>query len=141
MLAGRVSFGQRRPWESLNPTRCGWRLVSAVDTRPRATVPGGQYGVSASDTTGTIGKHRPWVLGRLLPVSWTTLPERTKQRTDSFVHFPMQYKARSLRNSRRPSATAGEPLKTLVSDSILLCASSSNWGRAATTYTPASRLT
>jgi hypothetical protein len=36
----------------------GWHAVATVDTRPKQGEPGGQYGVSISDSNGTLGKFR-----------------------------------------------------------------------------------
>src|SRR5208283_3970842 len=41
-----------------DPAKCGWKLVAAVDTRPRSGEAGGQYGVSISDSAHAIGKYR-----------------------------------------------------------------------------------
>ena len=40
------------------PEQCGWKFIAAVDTRPSAGEPGGQYGVSISDPAGALGKYR-----------------------------------------------------------------------------------
>jgi hypothetical protein len=37
---------------------CGWELKAKVDTRDTSKGAGGQYGVSISDTGGTLGKYR-----------------------------------------------------------------------------------
>lgn len=47
-----------RPGEGINPLICGWTMVAAVDTRPKQGDPGGQYGVSISDTSGSLGHYR-----------------------------------------------------------------------------------
>jgi hypothetical protein len=42
-----------------NLEEAGWKLLAEVDTRPGKGAPGGQYGVSISDSSGgTIGMHR-----------------------------------------------------------------------------------
>ncbi len=46
------------PGRDLDPEKCGWTLLATVDTRPAAGAPGGQYGVSISDTTGSLGEFR-----------------------------------------------------------------------------------
>ena len=38
--------------------KAGWKLIASVDTRPKEGEPGGQYGVSISDSGDTIGKYR-----------------------------------------------------------------------------------
>jgi hypothetical protein len=47
-----------KPNRATDPEKCGWRLVAKVDTRPKSGEPGGQYGVSISDSDGSIGKYR-----------------------------------------------------------------------------------
>ena len=47
-----------KPSRGADPEKCGWKLVTKVDTRPKSGEPGGQYGVSISDSDGTIGKYR-----------------------------------------------------------------------------------
>ena len=46
------------PKMNINPTNCGWKLIASVDTRPKQGFGGGQYGVSITDSTGSIGKYR-----------------------------------------------------------------------------------
>jgi hypothetical protein len=46
------------PNKDTNPDKVGWKLITKVDTRPKTGEPGGQYGVSISDTTGSLGKYR-----------------------------------------------------------------------------------
>lgn len=41
-----------------DPAKHGWKLLASVDTRPKEGEPGGQYGVSISDTGGSVGKYR-----------------------------------------------------------------------------------
>jgi hypothetical protein len=50
----------REPKRDLDPSQCGWRLVSDVDTRPggEGREMGGQYAVSIFDSEGPIGKYR-----------------------------------------------------------------------------------
>jgi hypothetical protein len=38
--------------------KAGWKLIASVDSRPKEGEPGGQYGVSISDSGGSIGKYR-----------------------------------------------------------------------------------
>jgi hypothetical protein len=40
------------------PEEAGWKFIAAVDSRPKTGEPGGQYGASIADSTGTIGKYR-----------------------------------------------------------------------------------
>jgi hypothetical protein len=47
-----------QPDAKTDPTTCGWKLIAFVDTRPRQGDSGGQYGVSISDSSGSLGKYR-----------------------------------------------------------------------------------
>jgi len=55
---GRSTNFNPRPKEGTQPDKCGWRLIAKVDTRQKHRIAGGQYGVSISDSAGTIGKYR-----------------------------------------------------------------------------------
>ena len=46
------------PDEHTDPATRGWKLLAAVDTRPKSGVMGGQYGVSISDSSGSLGQYR-----------------------------------------------------------------------------------
>jgi hypothetical protein len=46
------------PAMAVDPASCGWKLIAVVDTRPRQGEGGGQYGVSISDSGGSLGKYR-----------------------------------------------------------------------------------
>jgi hypothetical protein len=46
------------PDAKTDPVTCGWKLIATVDTRSNAGDDGGQYGVSITDTGGTLGKFR-----------------------------------------------------------------------------------
>jgi hypothetical protein len=46
------------PGSSIDPEKCGWKLIAKVDTHPATGEPGGQYGVSISDSNGSLGKYR-----------------------------------------------------------------------------------
>ena len=46
------------PKNDVDPEKCGWTLVTKVDTRPKTGDTGGQYGVSIADSTATLGKYR-----------------------------------------------------------------------------------
>jgi len=37
---------------------CGWKQIAFVDTRPKSGDAGGQYAVSITDTTGSLGRYR-----------------------------------------------------------------------------------
>lgn len=47
-----------KPEAGVDPEKAGWKLVAKVDTRPKEGDGGGQYGVSISDSEGTVGKYR-----------------------------------------------------------------------------------
>jgi hypothetical protein len=47
-----------KPDEKTHPASCGWKLIATINTRPDKEEGGGQYGVSITDTTGTLGKFR-----------------------------------------------------------------------------------
>lgn len=42
----------------INPESCGWKRIASVDTRPKGGEPGGQYGVSICDSSGSLGRFR-----------------------------------------------------------------------------------
>jgi hypothetical protein len=46
------------PGKDVDPLKAGWTLIAKVDTRPKTGEPGGQYGVSITDSAGPIGKFR-----------------------------------------------------------------------------------
>jgi hypothetical protein len=46
------------PQRSVDPAKCGWILLAAVDTRTEFKEAGGQYGVSISDLGGSLGTYR-----------------------------------------------------------------------------------
>jgi hypothetical protein len=46
------------PGADADPATCGWRLIATVDTRSGGDDDGGQYGVSISDVSGSLGKFR-----------------------------------------------------------------------------------
>lgn len=41
-----------------DPAKAGWKFVAAIDSRPKAGAPGGQYGVSVEDSEGSLGRYR-----------------------------------------------------------------------------------
>ncbi len=48
-----------RPEKNAELEKSGWKRIASVDTRPTNGDPaGGQYGVSISDSTGSLGKYR-----------------------------------------------------------------------------------
>jgi hypothetical protein len=46
------------PGTKTDRTTCGWKLLALVDTRPKSGDAGGQYAVSLTDTTGSLGRYR-----------------------------------------------------------------------------------
>ena len=46
------------PKGSIDPTTCGWKLITMVDTRAKQGDDGGQHGVSITDAKGSLGKYR-----------------------------------------------------------------------------------
>jgi hypothetical protein len=52
-----------------DPATCGWKLIATVDTRPSQGSPGGQYGVSVSDPSGSLGTYR-YLLIDSIPTEW-----------------------------------------------------------------------
>jgi len=55
---GKADGFNAQPKKGTDPATCGWKLVADVDTRPKTGEGGGQYGVSISDSNGTIGKYQ-----------------------------------------------------------------------------------
>ena len=55
---GTASGFNATPQKSLDPALYGWTLIATVDTRTQFNGAGGQYGVSISDSDGTLGKYR-----------------------------------------------------------------------------------
>lgn len=55
---GAAADFKAEPKQGLDPEKNGWKLLAKVDTRPKEGEPGGQYGVSISDSQGTIGNYR-----------------------------------------------------------------------------------
>jgi hypothetical protein len=54
------------PKGTVDPARCGWKSIAIVDTRTDEE-DGGQYGVSVTDLSGSLGKFR-FLLFDLYPV-------------------------------------------------------------------------
>jgi hypothetical protein len=46
------------PKSGVDPTTCGWKRLAAVDTMPKGDDTGGQYGVSITDPSGSLGTFR-----------------------------------------------------------------------------------
>ncbi len=54
---GRAGF-VAEPDQNADLEKAGWKLLAAVDTRPKEGEPGGQYGVSIAETAAGLGKFR-----------------------------------------------------------------------------------
>ncbi len=46
------------PRSNIDPATCGWKLITVVDTRSKEETDGGQFGVSITDSSGSLGKYR-----------------------------------------------------------------------------------
>jgi hypothetical protein len=46
------------PKSKTDPATCGWKLITVVDTRSKEGNDGGQFGVSITDSRGSLGKYR-----------------------------------------------------------------------------------
>jgi len=46
------------PKRGTDPEKCGWKLLAKVDTRAKFGDAGGQYAVSISDDSGSLGKYQ-----------------------------------------------------------------------------------
>ena len=55
---GSPSGFKQRPEAKEAPEQCGWKVVANVDTRPAQGDSGGQYGVSVTDSAGSLGKYQ-----------------------------------------------------------------------------------
>ena len=55
---GKSGEFEPKPKREKDPEKVGWKLIASVDTRPKDGAPGGQYGVSVSDSEGALGKYR-----------------------------------------------------------------------------------
>ncbi len=56
--AGSGSDFNPRPRRTIDPEQCGWHRIANVDTRPKTSDLGGQYGVSVHANSGFIGQYR-----------------------------------------------------------------------------------
>ncbi|HEX4793843.1 MAG TPA: hypothetical protein VH370_08635 [Humisphaera sp.] len=54
------------PKLGIDPGGCGWTKIADVDTRSSDQKPGGRYGVSITDDSGTLGTYR-YLLLRIFP--------------------------------------------------------------------------
>ncbi len=46
------------PKRGVDPATCGWKFIATVSTIPQRGDDGGQYGVSITDQSGSLGKYR-----------------------------------------------------------------------------------
>ncbi len=46
------------PRRGVDPATCGWKFIATVSTIPERGEDGGQYGVSITDQSGSLGKYR-----------------------------------------------------------------------------------
>jgi hypothetical protein len=46
------------PKRGVDPVTCGWKFIATVSTLPERGQDGGQYGVSITDKSGSLGKYR-----------------------------------------------------------------------------------
>jgi hypothetical protein len=46
------------PKRGVDPATRGWKFITTVNTLPPQGEDGGQYGVSVSDSSGSLGKYR-----------------------------------------------------------------------------------
>lgn len=46
------------PKRGVDPSTCGWKFIATVSTIPERGEDGGQYGVSITDQSGSLGKYR-----------------------------------------------------------------------------------
>jgi hypothetical protein len=56
--AGTAKDFNSKPTRTNDPVKSGWKLLANVDSRPKTGNVGGQYGVSITNSHGTIGKYR-----------------------------------------------------------------------------------
>lgn len=55
---GQAPGFQTQPQRGTDPETCGWKLLTAVDTRPKNGEAGGQHGVSIRESEGSLGRFR-----------------------------------------------------------------------------------
>lgn len=55
---GQSAGFKAHPKRGTDPEACGWKLLAAVDTRPKGDPVGGQHGVSIRDTQDSLGRFR-----------------------------------------------------------------------------------
>jgi hypothetical protein len=55
---GKAEGFKAEPKKGTDPEKAGWKLIAKVDTRSKDGEPGGQYGVSISESEGLLGHYR-----------------------------------------------------------------------------------
>ena len=55
---GKSSNFDSKPKRDADMQKAGWKLITSVDTRPKEGEAGGQFGVSITDSEGSLGKYR-----------------------------------------------------------------------------------
>jgi hypothetical protein len=55
---GKAEGFAAQPKRPTDPVTVGWKLLGSVDTRPASGESGGQFGVSITDTAGSLGQYR-----------------------------------------------------------------------------------
>jgi len=55
---GKAPEFSAQPKRPADPAKAGWKLLASVDTRPKDSPLGGQYGVSIADSAGSLGSIR-----------------------------------------------------------------------------------
>ncbi len=55
---GQAEGFNAEPARPADPAKCGWKLLTTVDTRPATGEPGGQYAASLLNPEGNLGKFR-----------------------------------------------------------------------------------
>ena len=55
---GKASNFDSKPKRDADMQKAGWKLITSVDTRPKEGEVGGQFGVSITDSDGSLGKYR-----------------------------------------------------------------------------------
>ncbi len=68
---GKAADFSQEPKRPSDPEKAGWHLIASVDTRPAKGEAGGQYGVSITDSTGSVGAYR-YLLFDIAPADTST---------------------------------------------------------------------
>jgi|SRR5579859_3419124 len=95
------------PKRETAPEQCGWTPIGTVDTRDQDGGPGGQYGVSISDTAGSLGKFH-YLLFDIA---------RTENRDPFGNTFYSEIDVRAMESPEPEVAAASEPAASPPKDS------------------------